>query len=337
MRARAWAVTALLLASCSRPAQSRGPQRLLELAAEGTPAQVTEVEVGRDKRKALVASARYRLYLPPRALFVFSLAAFSRSENATRGFFRLRVRADGRDVGERQLNPRTVSGFKATSLAFDGPGRMGTLELELSLMKGGEPQPVPPELTLAVADPLLVDLAALGSRRGVVLISIDTLRRDHVGLYGYAQPTTPRLDALGHQGLVFDDAVSVSSWTLPAHFSMMTSVEPAAHGAVDSKHGFNHRVPTLASAFRTAGWLTQAVTSHLYVSPEYGFDDGFDALDYAYDRKGNDVANHALDFLDGVGERPFFLFLHFSDPHWHYAPPPPSCCGSSSPSLTWER
>ena len=314
--------TALLLASCTRPPPTGSPQRLLELSSEGAPAQVADVRIGHNTRRALVASARYQLYLPKRALFVFALAAPSRSEETTRGFFRLRVRADGREVGERQLNPRAVAGFKATSVAFDGPGRMGTLELDLSLVKGGELQPVPPELTLAVADPMLLDLATLGPRRGVVLVSIDTLRRDHVGLYGYPKPTTPRLDALGHQGLVCEDAVSVSSWTLPAHVSMMTAVEPAAHGATDMKHGFNHRVPTLGTVFRRAGWQTQAITSHLYVSPEYGFDDGFDALDYAYDRKALDVANRALDFLDDVGDRPFFLFLHFYDPHWHYAPPP---------------
>ena len=315
-------VTALLLASCTHPAPTRSPQRLLDLSAEGAPAKVADIQIGHDTRHALVASARYQVYLPARALLVFALAAPSRNEEAARGFFRLRVRADGRDVGERQLNPRAVAGFKAMSLGFEGSGRTGTLDLDLTLEKGGEAQPVPPEVTLAVADPLLLDLGALGPRRGVVLISIDTLRRDHVGLYGYPKPTTPRLDALGRQGLVCDDAVSVSSWTLPAHVSMMTSVEPAAHGAIDMKHGFNHRVPTLGTVFRRAGWLTQAITSHLYVSPEYGFDDGFDALDYAYDRKGLDVANHALEFLDGVGDRPFFLFLHFYDPHWHYAPPP---------------
>jgi arylsulfatase A-like enzyme len=322
MRGRGFVLPGLLLAAgCAREAPPRGPQRLLALPAEGRSA-VSEVEAGGQKRRALVSSARYRLYLPRRALFVFSLAAPARSEEAARGFFHLRLRADGKDVGERRINVRTERAFRATSLAFDGPGRTGRLELELALLTGsGEPLPVPPELTLAVVDPMLLDLSALGQRRGVVLISIDTLRRDHVGLYGYPKPTTPRLDALGREGIVFDDAVSVSSWTLPAHFSMMTAVDPAAHGAVDSKHAFNHRFPTLGRVFREAGFLTHAITSHLYVSREYGFDDGFDGLDYAYDRKGRDVAERALRFLDGVDERPFFLFLHFYDPHWHYDPP----------------
>lgn len=96
MRARAWAATALLLASCTREQPPTGPQRVLELAAEGAPAQVTEVQAGRDKRRALVASARYRLYLPQRAMLVLSLAAPSRGNDSPRGFLRLRVRADGR-------------------------------------------------------------------------------------------------------------------------------------------------------------------------------------------------------------------------------------------------
>jgi arylsulfatase A-like enzyme len=158
--------------------------------------------------------------------------------------------------------------------------------------------------------------------QGVVLVSIDTLRRDHVGLHGYPRPTTPRLDALGREGLVFDDAVSVSSWTLPAHLSMFTSVEPAAHGGVDRRHGFNRQVATLPEVLRRAGFATQAITSHLYLSAAYGLDAGFDTLDYAYDRRAMDVAGRAIEAIDAFGERRFFLFLHFYDPHRPYAPPP---------------
>ena len=316
------------LASCNRVAAPRGPQRLLALepeplASPGARPQVVELETeGRAKRKALTTSARFRLAVPKQALLVFSLGAPATNEEEARGFFHLEARLDGKPVGERRINVRTERGFRPTSLSFEGPGRAAQLELQLSLRSGsGEDRPVPPGLTLAVADPMLLDRAALTNRRGVVLISVDTLRRDHVGLYGYPKPTTPQLDALGKEGTVYEDAVSVSSWTLPAHFTMMTSVEPAAHGAVDSKHGFNHRVPTLGRLLRDAGYVTHAITSHLYVSKEYGFDDGFDGLDYAYDRKGKDVADRALTFLDGVDERPFFLFLHLYDPHWHYDPP----------------
>jgi arylsulfatase A-like enzyme len=159
--------------------------------------------------------------------------------------------------------------------------------------------------------------------RGVVLVSLDTLRRDHVSLYGYGRSTTPRLDALGREGIVFDDAVSVSSWTLPAHLSMLTAVEPAAHGGIDGHHGFNQAVPTIAQTLLREGFVTHAITSHIYVSSEYGLQAGFDRFDYREGRLATEVADRALEALDGIGTRPFFLFLHFYDPHWPYAPPPP--------------
>ena len=86
-------------------------------------------------------------------------------------------------------------------------------------------------------------------------------------------------------------------------------------------HGFNREVPTLPALLSEAGFVTQAITSHLYVSQLYGLDAGFDHLDFRQDRKATDVANRAMDVLDRFGDRPFFLFLHFYDPHWHYDPP----------------
>jgi choline-sulfatase len=93
------------------------------------------------------------------------------------------------------------------------------------------------------------------------------------------------------------------------------------HGGVDMRHGYNHGPPTVTSTLRTAGFATHAVTSHLYVSGVYGVDDGFDSLDFHQDRKATDVANRAMDLLDRFGDRPFFIFLHLYDPHWHYDPP----------------
>ena len=87
------------------------------------------------------------------------------------------------------------------------------------------------------------------------------------------------------------------------------------------RHGFTGRVPTLPALLRSAGYATQAVTSHLYVSGVYGLDQGFDRLDFHQDRRATDVANRAIDLVDRFGDRPFFLFLHFYDPHWHYDPP----------------
>ena len=72
--------------------------------------------------------------------------------------------------------------------------------------------------------------------RVVLLISIDTLRADHLGIYGYPRPTSPVIDQLGREGAVFDDASSTSPWTLPAHASMLTGLYPNRHGANDVEH-----------------------------------------------------------------------------------------------------
>jgi arylsulfatase A-like enzyme len=310
--------------TCGRevPAPAHAPQHLLKLPPDGTPPAIAAIEADGVTREALVSSARYNVYLPTRAVLAFSLAVRAPIGAETRGFVHLAVRADGKEAGERRINPRTERGFRDLTIEFTGPGRRGPLELELSLRNGrGERLPLPAGTTLAVADPLLLDVSGLKDRRGVILISIDTLRRDHVGLYGHEKPTSPAIDDLGRQGLVADDAVSVSSWTLPAHFSMVTSLEPSAHGAIDLDHTFNRRAPTLAVMFRQAGWLTQAITSHLYVSRQFGFDEGFDGFDYAFDRKAEEVADRAISFLDHAGPRPFFLFLHFYDAHLDYVPP----------------
>ena len=85
--------------------------------------------------------------------------------------------------------------------------------------------------------PVLVALGACSQeeqRPNVILISIDSLRADHVGCYGYARPTTPNLDRLAAEGLRFDDHVSSSSWTLPAHASLFTSVPDSVHGCMES-------------------------------------------------------------------------------------------------------
>lgn len=281
------------------------------------------VTLSGETRPALVDSAAWRLRLPARPLLTLGAGVAWAGPDDPPGWFQLFVRLDGKTVAERRLNPRALRDWRDLSVPLDGAGRSGRLEIELRLTdRDGRPVARPPELLLAASDPVIHDLDAYGRAKGIVLVSIDTLRRDHVGAYGYARPTTPRLDALAAQGLVLDDAVSSSSWTLPAHLSMLTGADPGAHGGIDLQHGFNRRLPILPDLLRAQGYATRAVTSHLYVSGVYGLDAGFDTLDFRQDRKAAEVADRAMAQLDRVGDRPFFLFLHFYDPHWHYDPPP---------------
>jgi arylsulfatase A-like enzyme len=283
---------------------------------------VETIAIGGESREALLTTQSWTLAFPRRAILTFGVGARFDGSGEAPGWGRFVAALDGREIAKETVNPRAAHDWKDVVVELDDPPRKGTLSLAIRFTdKDGQDLPQPSDLQLAVSDPVIHDRAAYGLKKGAILISIDTLRRDHVGAYGYAAPTTPVLDGLARGGLLAEDAVSVSSWTLPSHLSMLTSVLPGAHGGTDMKRGFNRSVPSVAEILKARGIATHAVTSHLYVSPTYGVEAGFDSMNFRQDRIAENVANHAMDLVDRFGDRPFFLFLHFYDPHWHYAPP----------------
>lgn len=170
----------------------------------------------------------------------------------------------------------------------------------------------------------------IGERLNVVLISIDTLRPDHLGCYGYGRDTSPTIDRLAGAGVRFDQAFSTSGWTLPAHASMFTGLLPDRHGA----SRFGHETPltrdhrTVAERFREAGYETAAFTGGVFVSLDLGLDQGFTLFaDPGFlpsqQPRFADVAASAQRWLEGPGAGPFFLFLHTYEVHMPYDPPPP--------------
>jgi len=114
------------------------------------------------------------------------------------------------------------------------------------------------DTTAAPAGPVAEDY-------NVILISIDSLRADHVGAYGYKRDTTPTIDALASDGVTFANASSTSAWTLPAHMSMITGRSLLGHGVVSDDRGLSDDVPTLAETLRSAGYTTAAIVSAPYV------------------------------------------------------------------------
>ena len=305
------------------PASPMAPVSLLLAKPEGGRSRVAAVEIGDEAREALLVTQSWSLSFPRKAILTFGVGARFDGKGEIPGWGRFVISVDGREIARETVNPRVAHDWRDVTLKLDAPPRQGRLSIAIRFTdKDGADLPQPSDLTLAVSDPVLHDEGGYGGSRGVILISIDTLRRDHVGAYGYDKPTTPVLDRLAREGIVADDAVSVSSWTLPAHLSMLTSVLPGTHGGIDSRQGFNRSVPTVAGILKRLGYATHAVTSHLYVSKTYGVDEGFDSMNFRQDRLAANVANHAMDLVDRFGDRPFFIFLHFYDPHWHYAPPP---------------
>ena len=166
------------------------------------------------------------------------------------------------------------------------------------------------------------------ARPSAVLITIDTLRADHLGCYGYGRPTTPHIDALARESLLFERAYTTLPRTTQSVASILTGRYPKSHGA----RGLFARLPetnrTLAEILKEHGYATAAVVSNTFLRPGQGFEQGFDAYDNPEERWDADAAlavtAGAVRWLDAGGDRgPFFLWVHYLDPHWRYTPPAP--------------
>ena len=153
----------------------------------------------------------------------------------------------------------------------------------------------------------------------VVVISVDTLRADRVGALGSARRTTPEIDALARRGALFENAISQSSWTRPAHMSIFTGLHPREHGfiALADTRRLDDSIPTLASVLHDNGYRTAAFVGGVNLSAAYGFDRGFDV----YRNNGKYFRDNLEDtryWLDHEATGKFFLFLHGYDPHTPY-------------------
>lgn len=189
-------------------------------------------------------------------------------------------------------------------------------------------------------------------RMNVLIVSIDALRRDHLGCYGYNRVKTPHLDAFAAGAVKFDNAHCSSSWTLPSMASMITGRYPGIAGG-DARHKIRADVPTLAEVLRREGYRTEAYITNIFLHGEYGYARGFDVYlmngdnRWLYPLRGTlmhaaatralaagasgfgwvrddtqfnrDETRAALRRL-GAEQRPFFIWCHFMDPHNPYVP-----------------
>lgn len=189
---------------------------------------------------------------------------------------------------------------------------------------------------LKVSVVLLALLAGCGAKDelppNILLISIDSLRADHLGCYGYERPTSPAIDALAEEGVVFEEAISQAPWTLPSHASLLTSLYGRTHQTNDISRQLPHGIPTLSGTLSEAGYETSAVVSGTFMQTRFGLNSGFahyddDIAQFDHRRSHEAVTSPEIQrkaeaLLSGAQE-PFMLFLHYWDVHYDYAPPPP--------------
>jgi arylsulfatase A-like enzyme len=156
---------------------------------------------------------------------------------------------------------------------------------------------------------------------------VDTLRSDHLGCYGYERETSPSIDALAAQGHLFKRAYTTAPWTMPAVASVLTGLYPSSHG-VKRISRLAGEALTLAEILGKRGYATAGVVSHTMLGEDFGFGQGFERYEVrGSDRPNEDittgpVTDAAIEFLSGfaAGDRPFLLFVHYFDPHYHYLP-----------------
>jgi len=163
--------------------------------------------------------------------------------------------------------------------------------------------------------------------RLVVMIVLDTLRRDHVSLYGYARQTTPRLDQLAADAQVFTNAYSSTSWTLPAHVSLFSGKDLVGHGVTAPEQKIPVDYPLLAEVFQANGFATAAFTGGGFLNAHYGFHRGFQVYSNLPGRvflldSSDQVLDNFKNFLGQAGGNDLFVFLHTYQIHAPYKFPP---------------
>jgi len=154
----------------------------------------------------------------------------------------------------------------------------------------------------------------------IILISIDTLRADRLGVYGYKKPITPNLDALAAKSTVFSKAYSQSSWTLPAHASMLTGSYPHEIGVEYINDRLPEKTETIAQILKNAGYKTFAFTSGVFINRDRGFAKGFDKFEENSDWQDAQIITQKAIKNIPTSQEKFFMFLHYFHVHDPYAP-----------------
>ena len=168
----------------------------------------------------------------------------------------------------------------------------------------------------------------------VVIILIDALRRDHVGVYGYSRDTTPNIDRFAGESLVFENAISPSYWTCPSIASLFSMLYPTVHGLTgltpegyeNGTNALDDNLVTFAEILSENGYATGAFVASPCICRDLQFDQGFEVFDPIGSEakpRADEVNRKAVAWIEDNRDRPFFAYLHYMDVHGPYEPPEP--------------
>lgn len=248
-------------------------------------------------------------------------ASWTRTTTPRRGeILRLALDTQGSGVGRMALSARRRRGLGNFFRAWtDGEDDAVVLTLPTVRALGGKPATQP----ASVSKP---------ERPNVLVYLVDTLRTDHLGVYGYDRPTSPELDRFAADAIVFDNAFAQTSWTRPSVVSILTGLRPWVHGVNRRFDALSQSVETLPEILSADGYETLAYVTNGNIGPDFALDQGFETYRYlresptrpAVHQLSHRVNERVFRWLDGRDSvRPFFLYVHTTDPHAPYYPPEP--------------
>lgn len=267
------------------------------------------------------------------------MTVIAQREQQLRGHaVRFSVRVNGEPAFETAIPIERVGEFTSSEwVAVRGEEGLwlragSTLELETRLVgPDGAEVERPPPLTCGFGGMTLERrreaprVPSSPEHPNVVLIVMDTQRADRLSAYGYGRETSPNVDRLAREGTLFENVYSTASWTWPSTASILTGLAPEQHGVVDEQSCYlDESLDTLAEALQRQGFTTAAFSANALIVPDKNFDQGFELFDHGKSatRQSSVFMPAALDWIDSVAGRRFFLYLHLADPHTPYMPLP---------------
>lgn len=265
--------------------------------------------IGYGLEKGVREAVDFRIVAHPAAVELFT-ARLSPTEAGR--WHRAVVEVPSRDAVERLSFETHVVRWEGTPGVQAVGGEEPPLRLERGFPIWGGVEEVVPE-------------PHAGGAPNVILISIDTLRSDHLELYGHDHDTAPHLTAWARQrGVVFENAIAPSPWTLPSHVSMLTGRDAMAHGVYTDRPA-PATLETLAEILRARGYRTAAITGGGYLNPSFGLAQGFDTYRYWAAAEGEieSGSEHLEHWLEQEAGEPFFLFFHTYEVHSPFRARPP--------------
>ncbi len=244
-----------------------------------------------------------------------------------------------------ERTPERASGLRIhrpvlTAPVAPAPPRPSGAEAELIAQPAGETAypVVPGRSALPAALRAAMQASSVDGRPpNIVVYLVDTLRADHLGAYGYERPTSPFLDAMSTEGVIFDHPMAQSGWTRTSVASILTGLGPRSHSVLKRDDSLSAEAVTMQKLLGHNGYQTYAVITNINVTSRFGFDVGFDAVEVlplrvplganqgVQDAELSDRVNdHFFAWLARrQTDRPFFAYLHTMDPHHPYTPPEP--------------